>query len=68
MVFNAAQALVKQADRAVPDKPTKTFSTLQPVYALAIVNQNFPYKDEDRWMYTYKIAGQPHQIFKSFFR
>jgi hypothetical protein len=56
MVFNAAQALVKQADRPSPDKPSKKFSRLQPVYTLAIVNRGFPYKDEDRWLYTYKVA------------
>jgi valyl-tRNA synthetase len=56
IVFNAAQALIKQADRAVPDGLPKVFSDLQPVYTLAIVNRYFPHKDEDRWMYTYKVA------------
>jgi predicted transposase/invertase (TIGR01784 family) len=56
MVFNAAQALVKQADRPGPGKPSKKFSLLQPVYTLAIVNHGFPYKDKDRWLYIYKVA------------
>jgi predicted transposase/invertase (TIGR01784 family) len=56
IVFNAAQALVKQADKDAPDGRPKTFSELQPVYTLAIVNQFFPNKDENRWIYTYKVA------------
>jgi predicted transposase/invertase (TIGR01784 family) len=56
IVFNAAQALVKQADKTTPDEPAKTYSTLQPVYTLAIVNSRFPYKDEKRWMYIYQVA------------
>ncbi|MDR1154234.1 MAG: Rpn family recombination-promoting nuclease/putative transposase [Bacteroidales bacterium] len=56
MVFNAAQALVKQADKAAPGERSKTFSSLQPVYTLAIVNSKFPYKDEERWMYIYQVA------------
>jgi predicted transposase/invertase (TIGR01784 family) len=56
MVFNAAHALVKQMDRTGPDDPPKTFSSLQPVYMLALVNSRFPYKDEDKWLYYYKVA------------
>jgi predicted transposase/invertase (TIGR01784 family) len=56
IVFNAAQALVKQANKDAPDERPKMFSDLQPVYTLAIVNQYFPNKDENRWMYTYKVA------------
>jgi predicted transposase/invertase (TIGR01784 family) len=56
MVFNAAHALVKQMDRKKPDDPPKLFSSLQPVYTLAIVNSKFPYKDEDKWFYYYKVA------------
>jgi hypothetical protein len=56
MVFNAAHALVKQMDRTYPDEPPKTFSSLQPVYMLALVNSRFPYKDEDKWLYYYKVA------------
>jgi hypothetical protein len=56
IVFNAAQALIKQADKSAPDKRPKTFSSIQPVYTLAIVNQYFPNKDDKRWLYTYKVA------------
>jgi predicted transposase/invertase (TIGR01784 family) len=56
MVFNAAHALVKQMDRAKPEDPPKTFSSLQPVYMLAIVNSRFPYKDAEKWFYYYKVA------------
>jgi predicted transposase/invertase (TIGR01784 family) len=56
MVFNAAHALVKQMDRKKPDDPPKLFSSLQPVYTLAIVNSKFPYKDADKWFYYYKVA------------
>jgi hypothetical protein len=54
MVFNATQALVKQADKPASGKPPVKFSELQPVYMLAIVNQYFPYKEGERWMYTYQ--------------
>jgi predicted transposase/invertase (TIGR01784 family) len=56
IVFNAAHALVKQMDRKKPDDPARKFSTLQPVYTLAIVNTGFPYKDAHKWFYYYKVA------------
>ncbi|MDR1154507.1 MAG: Rpn family recombination-promoting nuclease/putative transposase [Bacteroidales bacterium] len=56
MIFDKAQVLIEQAGRTVPDEPSRTFSSLQPVYTLAIVNQYFQYKDEDRWMYAYQVA------------
>jgi predicted transposase/invertase (TIGR01784 family) len=66
IVFNSAQALVKQGDKDTPDGRPKTFSILQPVYTLAIVNQYFPNKDENRWMYTYKVADieNPRHVFE----
>jgi predicted transposase/invertase (TIGR01784 family) len=57
MVFSAARALVKQTDRFAPDKPpARTFSALQPVYTLAIVNSKFPDKDADHWIYIYQVV------------
>jgi predicted transposase/invertase (TIGR01784 family) len=66
IVFNAAQALVKQGDKDDPDGEPKMFSDLQPVYTLAIVNRYFPNKDENRWMYTYKVADieNPRYVFE----
>jgi len=57
LLVNGSKAVVNQMNKKTPKDKAKDFSMLQPVYVLAVVDDEFSGKDKNEWYHHLKIMN-----------
>jgi len=66
LLVNGSKAVVNQMNKKTPKDKAKDFSMLQPVYVLAVVDDEFSGKDKNEWYHHLKIMNprNPDEVIK----